>query len=86
MVTKPTIKAIFTTVCQGVTSFLCSLSRGGLMILELSQKRYFARCIKVDLDQGLQDNVCKLLGKVNCCAKNKQIVIFYNFFNVISGM
>ncbi|GGQ23882.1 hypothetical protein GCM10009411_24950 [Shewanella litoralis] len=57
MVTKRAVKAIFTTVCQGVTSFLLSLSRGGVMILELSQKRYFTTCIKVDLDQALKENV-----------------------------
>ena len=56
------------------------------MILELSQKRYLAKGIKVDLDQSVKDNVIHSTIKVNNCAQTCPNYNFKFFVNVFSSL
>ena len=54
------------------------------MILELSQKRYLAKGIKVDL--SVKDNVIHSTIKVNNCAQTCPNYNFKFFVNVFSSL
>ncbi|CAM4259796.1 hypothetical protein SHLI107390_06865 [Shewanella livingstonensis] len=56
------------------------------MILELSQKRYFTKDIKVDLDQSLEDNVTNSTIKVKNRAQNYPNFYFTLFLNVFNSL
>jgi hypothetical protein len=56
------------------------------MILELSQKRYLPKGIKVDLDQSVKDNVTNSTIKVKNCAQIFTNYHFKFFLNVFSSL
>ncbi len=62
------VYTVFKANSQDVTSCKCSLPQGDVMILELSQKRYFTTRLKFDLDQYREDHVINTNRKVKICA------------------